>query len=62
MEALRRSVCGASAREPGTQKKPTKKRKAAAGQKEMLTPIVGKKPAREGAAKKPSAGRQRKSA
>jgi DNA end-binding protein Ku len=62
MEALRRSVGGTSAREPEAQKKPAKKRKAAAGQKEMLMPIAGKKPAEEGAAKKPSAGRQRKSA
>ena len=38
-----------------------KKRKAAAGQKEMLMPIAGKKEAREASAKRPSA-RQRKSA
>ena len=36
-------------------------RKAAAGQKEMLMPIAGKKPAKDAAAKKPLA-RQRKSA
>jgi DNA end-binding protein Ku len=42
--------------------KPVKKpRKAAAGQKEMLMSIQGKKPAKETAAKKPTA-RQRKSA
>lgn len=38
-----------------------KPRKAAAGQKEMLMPIAGKKPGKEAAAKK-SATRQRKSA
>jgi DNA end-binding protein Ku len=61
MEALRRSVGGkAAASEPV--KKPAKKpRKAAAGQKEMLMPISGKKPAKEQAAKKPAA-RHRKSA
>src|ERR1700675_3713646 len=43
MEALRRSVGGAAA-ETKASKKPTKKqRKAAAGQKEMLMPIEGKK-------------------
>jgi len=62
MEALRRSVGGASG-EAKAPKKPAKKaKKAAAGQKEMLMPIAGKKPAKEAAAKKPSAGRQRKSA
>ena len=35
---------------------------AAAGQKEMLMPIAGKKPAKEAAAKKPAAKPQRKSA
>ncbi|WP_407116161.1 Ku protein [Bradyrhizobium sp. LMG 9283] len=60
MEALRRSVGGAAAEAP---KKATKKpRKAAAGQKEMLMPIAGKKPAKESAAKKPAARPQRKSA
>ena len=39
-----------------------KPRKAAAGQKEMLMPIAGKKPAKEGVAKKPAAKPQRKSA
>src|SRR5215471_9244794 len=62
MEALRRSVGGAGA-ETGAQKKPAKKpRKAAAGQKEMLMPIAGEKPAKEAAAKKSSARLQRKSA
>jgi DNA end-binding protein Ku len=50
MEALRRSVSG---------EKPTE---AAAGQKEMLMPIGGKKPAKEAAANKPAAGARRKSA
>ncbi|MCP1775097.1 non-homologous end joining protein Ku [Bradyrhizobium japonicum] len=60
MEALRRSVGGAAADAP---KKPAKKpRKAAAGQKEMLMPIDGKKQPKESAAKKPSAKPQRKSA
>ena len=62
MEALRRSVGGAAA-ETKAPKKPAKKpRKAAAGQKEMLMPIAGKKPAKEAAAKKPAAKPQRKSA
>jgi DNA end-binding protein Ku len=62
MEALRRSVGGA-ATETSAPKKPAKKqRKAAAGQKEMLMPIAGKKPAKEAAAKKPSTGARRKSA
>ena len=61
MEALRRSV-GGTATESTAPKKPAKKsRKASAGQKEMLMPIAGKKPAKETAAKKPAA-RQRKSA
>ncbi|RXH41351.1 Ku protein [Bradyrhizobium zhanjiangense] len=60
MEALRRSVGGASA-ETKTSKKPAKKgKKAAVGQREMLMPIAGKKPAKE--AKKPTARPQRKSA
>ena len=62
MEALRRSVGGAAA-ETKAPKKPAKKpRKAAGGQKEMLMPIAGKKPAKETAAKKPAAKSQRKSA
>jgi DNA end-binding protein Ku len=61
MEALRRSV-GKEA-DPAKATKPTKKpRKAASGQKEMLMPIEGKKPAKETAAKKPAAKPQRKSA
>ncbi|KRR25271.1 DNA repair protein [Bradyrhizobium lablabi] len=63
MEALRRSVGGEkSAEVASAPKKPAKKpKKASAGQKEMLMPIAGKKPAKETAAKKPTA-RQRKSA
>lgn len=61
MEALRRSVGKEAA--PAKAAKPVKKpRKAAAGQKEMLMPITGKKPAKEAAAKKPAARSQRKSA
>jgi DNA end-binding protein Ku len=49
----------AETREP---KKPAKKsKKASAGQKEMLMPIAGKKPAKESAAKKPAARSHRKS-
>lgn len=62
MEALRRSVGGgaaAGAEEP--KKTPKRPKKAAAGQKEMLMPIAGKKPARE-MAKKSAARSQRKSA
>src|SRR5689334_5653917 len=62
MEALRRSVGGAAA-DTAAPKKPAKKqRKAAAGQKEMLMPIAGKKQAKETAAKKPTARPHRKSA
>jgi DNA end-binding protein Ku len=62
MEALRRSVGGAAS-EAKTPKKAAKKpRKAAAGQKEMLMPIAGKKQAKEPVAKKPTAKSQRKSA
>lgn len=62
MEALRKSVgsaaVGAKVQTKAAPKKTAKTpRKAAAGQKEMLMPIAGKKPA-----KKPAAGRQRKSA
>ena len=57
MDALRASL----GQEQGS--KPAKKpKKAAAGQKEMLLPIDGKKPAKEAAAKKPAARGQRKSA
>ncbi|MGY3609775.1 hypothetical protein [Bradyrhizobium sp. Leo121] len=42
---------GQSSAETAAPKKPAKKtRKAAAGQKEMLMPIAGKKPAKETAA------------
>ncbi len=61
MEALRRSVGQEAA--PAKAAKPAKKpRKASSGQKEMLMPIEGKKPAKEAAAKKPAARPQRKSA
>ncbi|PIT05944.1 DNA repair protein, partial [Bradyrhizobium nitroreducens] len=62
MDALRKSIGGTVA-ETMALKKPTKKaRKAAAGQKEMLMPITGKKQAKETAAKKPAAKPQRRSA
>jgi len=56
MDALRASIGEAQA--PKSAKKPKK----ATGQKEMLLPIEGRKPAREAAAKKTSAKPQRKSA
>ena len=56
MEALRASLGQEQA--PKSAKKPKK----ATGQKEMLLPIEGKKPAKETAAKKPAARGQRKSA
>src|SRR5439155_21292278 len=60
MEALRRSVGQEDA--PAKAGKAAKKpRKAAAGQKEMLMPIAGKKP-KDAGAKKPVARPQRKSA
>ena len=63
MDALRKSIGGGGAAEPEPSKKPAKKsKKAAPGQKEMLMPIAGKKPAKETAAKKPAAKPQRKSA
>jgi DNA end-binding protein Ku len=58
MEALRRSVGGAAAET----RAPKKSRKAAAGQKEMLMPIEGKKQAKDAAAKKRTSRQQRKSA
>jgi hypothetical protein len=61
MEALRRSVGGAAAEIKAPKKSAKKPRKAAAGQKEMLMPIEGKKP-KEAAAKKPAPKPQRKSA
>jgi DNA end-binding protein Ku len=62
MEALRRSVGGAAAETEAPKKAGKKPRKAAAGQKEMLMPIAGKKQAKETAAKKPTAKPQRTSA
>jgi DNA end-binding protein Ku len=62
MDALRKSVGGAAAEPKGPKKSGKKPKKAAAGQKEMLMPIAGKKPAKETAAKKPAARGQRKSA
>jgi DNA end-binding protein Ku len=62
MEALRRSVGGAAAEGKGPKKQVKKPRKAATGQKEMLMSIAGKKPAKETAAKQPTAKPQRKSA
>jgi DNA end-binding protein Ku len=62
MEALRKSVGGAAADTKAPRKSAMKPKKAAAGQKEMLMPIAGKKPAKEAAAKKPAAGARRKSA
>jgi DNA end-binding protein Ku len=64
IDALRKSIGGGGgAALPEPSKKPTKKaKKAAPGQKEMLMPIAGKKPAKEAAAKKPAARSQRKSA
>jgi DNA end-binding protein Ku len=56
MDALRASI----GQEQGS--KPAKKPKKAAGQKEMLLPIDGKKPAKEGAAKKSASKPQRRSA
>src|ERR1700688_1926049 len=51
MEALRKSVGGAAA-ETRASKKPAKKsRKASSGQKEILMPIAGKKPAKESVTK-----------
>jgi DNA end-binding protein Ku len=60
MDALRKSI---GAVEPAKETRPAKKpRKVASGQKEMLMPIAGKKPAKEAAAKKPSTKPQRKPA
>lgn len=62
MDALRKSVGGLAA-EIRTAKKSVKKaKKAAAGQKEMLMPIAGKKASKDTTAKKPSTKPQRKSA
>ena len=63
MDALRKSIGRDTTAPTEAPKKPSKKqRKAAAGQKEMLMPIAGKKPAKDTAAKKTSAKSQRKSA
>ena len=64
MDALRKSIGGGGgAAPPEPSKKPAKKaKKATVGQKEMLMPIAGKKPAKEAAAKKSAARPQRKSA
>ncbi len=61
MEALKRSV-GPAAETKSTKKSAKKPRKAAAGQKEMLMPIAGKKASKEAAEKKPPARAHRKSA
>jgi DNA end-binding protein Ku len=61
MEALRRSVGGAAAETEAPRRPAKKAKKAAAGQKEMLMPIAGKKPAKEAAAKRSTAGARRKS-
>ena len=60
MDALRKSVGGAAAESKAAKSPAKKAKKAAAGQKEMLMPIAGKKPAKETAAKKPASGARRK--
>src|SRR5467141_2109973 len=60
MDALRKSIGGGAAAATEAPKKSAKK--VSSGQKEMLMPIAGKKPAKEAAAKKPQAKPQRKSA
>src|ERR1700760_1736208 len=62
MDALRKSVGGAAAENKAPKKPAKRAKKAAAGQKEMLMPIAGKKPAKEAAARKPAARARRKSA
>jgi DNA end-binding protein Ku len=62
MEALRRSVGGAATERSAPKKAAKKQRNVAAGQKEMLMPIAGKKQAKETATKKPAARTHRKSA
>jgi len=60
MDALKRSIANDRGAEPAKGKKP---RKAAAGQKEMLLPISGKRAAKAEAKKeKPAAPRARKRA
>src|SRR5467141_693619 len=60
MDALRKSIGGGAA--AATEAPAKKPRKVSSGQKEMLMPIAGKKPAKEAAAKKPVARPQRRSA
>ncbi|VIO72984.1 hypothetical protein CI1B_46330 [Bradyrhizobium ivorense] len=60
MDALGESIGNEKA--ANASKSARKLRKAASGQKEMLMPIAGKKPAKEVAARKPAATPQRKSA
>jgi DNA end-binding protein Ku len=62
MDALKRSVGGATTEPKGTKRSAKKSRKAVDGQKEMLMPIAGKKPAKEAASKMPAAKQRRKSA
>ncbi|NLS70684.1 Ku protein [Bradyrhizobium brasilense] len=62
MDALRKSIGREGAATEAPKKSGKKPRKAGAGQKEMLMPIAGKKPAKEAPAKKPAAKPQRKSA
>jgi DNA end-binding protein Ku len=64
MEALRRSVGGGAAEEKAElpEKAAKKPRKAAAGHKEMLMPIEGKKQAKAAPAKKAAARPHRRSA
>jgi DNA end-binding protein Ku len=62
MDALRKSIGGEAARPEPSKKLAKKPRKATPGQKEMLMPIAGKKPAKEAATKNPAAKPQRKSA
>ena len=52
----------AAAEAKAPKKSHKKAKEASAGQKEMLMPIAGKKPAKEAAAKKPVAGTRRKTA
>jgi DNA end-binding protein Ku len=61
MDALRKSVGGAAAESKAPKKSAKRPRKAAAGQREMLMPIAGKKP-KEAAAKKSASKQQQKSA
>jgi DNA end-binding protein Ku len=61
MDALRKSGGGATADTEAPKKSAKKPGKAAAGQKEMLMPIEGKKP-KETAAKKPATRSHQKSA